>query len=193
MFSGIIQSLEPIIALKKNQGNLVVRIKKPNFFNLKIGDSVSVNGVCSTVIKQNKKSFAVEYMPETLKKTNFINLAVNQKVNLEPSLKMQDYISGHLVTGHVDCVGVVDAVETRHASSLQIKYPKQYRKFLIEKGSMAINGIALTVFDIQHAFFSVALIPHTFKNTNLQNLRKGDKVNLEFDLIGKYLANYAKK
>jgi len=193
MFSGIIQSVEPIIALKKNQGNFVVCIKKPTFFKLKTGDSVSVNGVCSTVIKQNKKSFVVEYMPETLKKTTFSNLAVNQKVNLETSLKMQDYISGHLVTGHIDCVGFVDLVETCHGMSLHIKYPKKYRNFIIEKGSIAINGIALTVFNVRQNIFSVAIIPHTIKNTNLQYLQKGYKVNLEFDLIGKYLANYAKK
>lgn len=188
MFSGIVQSMQPIIALSKNQGNLIVKIKKPISLKLKIGDSISVDGVCSTIVKSNNSSFIVEYMPETLKCTSFSTYKVNQKINLETSLKLNDYIHGHLVSGHIDCIGIIQLINTAKKNIIiKIKYPKKFNDYLVEKGSICINGIALTVFNIKKDAFSVGIIPHTFNNTNLLYLKKGDKVNIEFDMIGKYV------
>lgn len=182
MFSGIISWLEPVKQIKKAKNNLIVTISKPKKLKLKIGDSISVDGVCSTVIKQTSTSFVVEYMPETIKLTK--PLVVKDKVNLETSLKFNDILSGHLVSGHIDCVGQVINFKN---NVLKIKYPKKFKKYIIRKGSVSINGISLTVSKLTANYLEVSLISHTVKNTNLQYLKINDKVNLEFDLIGKYV------
>ena len=187
MFSGITEIKIPINKISQNKGNLLVEIKKPLKWNLKIGESVLVDGICSTVIKDGR-SFQVEYMPETLSKTNIKERKVGDQVNLERSLKLNDVLSGHLVTGHIDTTGFVKRItKAGNSKVIEFIFKGNFSKYLVSKGSVAINGVSLTIVKAFKNNFTVSLIPHTLKVTNIGELKKGDKVNLEFDIIAKYL------
>ncbi|MFH0819254.1 MAG: riboflavin synthase [Patescibacteria group bacterium] len=186
MFSGIIKWIARVNEINQETDGILVTIKKPKLLQCRIGDSICINGVCSTVEKVNAKQFSVHYMPETLKLTTFAKLTSNDKVNLEDSLKLNDILSGHLVTGHVDCMGKIKKI-CLSPLMFVIAYPEKFSKFIIEKGSICTNGISLTCYNVKNNNFTVSLIPHTFKNTNLHFLKVGDNVNLEFDIIGKYV------
>lgn len=187
MFTGLVQKSK-IFSIQKNPDKFLVCIKKPAKFKTKLGDSISINGICSTVIKQTKTSFCVEYMEETLKKANVSFWKKNNAVNVEPSLKLQDLLGGHFVSGHIDCIGNITNIQRKPKSKLlEVKFPQKFNKYIIEKGSIALDGVSLTVFNVKPNNFKVSLIDHTLKSTNLNNLIKGDQVNLEFDLIAKYL------
>jgi riboflavin synthase len=189
MFTGLIKSLGKITALTAVNGGLDAWIQSNDAsFIHDLGASISVNGVCSTVIEFKDDLFRVQYLEETLKKTTFSTLKVGDFVNLEPSLTLSSLVGGHLVTGHVDTVGRIIAFDRGHPwGSIRISFDAQFSGLIVEKGSICINGIALTLVDIALNEFSCALIPHTVENTVLQFKQVGDSVNIEFDLVGKYI------
>lgn len=189
MFTGIIEDLGTVTALHKNLDNLEISIQSKFTAELKIDQSVSHNGVCLTVVEKNKDSYVVTAIKETLEKTNLGKLKVNTIVNLERGLKLGDRLDGHIVQGHVDQTAVCTSITNQKGSWI---YSFQYDKILgnvtIEKGSITVNGVSLTVINSKEDSFSVAIIPYTYENTNFQLLEIGDTVNLEFDVIGKYVS-----
>ncbi|MBU0731599.1 riboflavin synthase [Patescibacteria group bacterium] len=187
MFTGITQPSK-IEKIKKSGSKFLICVKRPSKFKTKVGDSVNINGVCSTVIKETHGKICFEYMEETLKKTNAGDWKKGDIVNIEHSLGMQDLLGGHLIGGHIECLGEVKKMEKKAKSRiLHIEYPKKYYKYIVTKGSVSINGVSLTVIEDKKGKLSVSLVDHTIKTTNLGKLKKHDKVNLEFDLIAKYL------
>ncbi|MBU0671148.1 riboflavin synthase, partial [Patescibacteria group bacterium] len=171
MFTGLVQPTK-ILSIEKHPEKYLVCLAKPRNFKIKIGDSINIDGICSTVIKQTNKYFCVEYMEETLKKTTSSTWGKNNLVNIEPSLKANDLLGGHFVSGHIDCTGKIIRFKKKEKSTLmEVKFPKEFNKFLIEKGSIALNGISLTVFDVKNNKFQVSLINHTLKSTNLDKLK----------------------
>jgi len=156
--------------------------------DIKIGSSISCDGACLTVVKRTKNSFTVELMPETLRLTKFVDSQVDDLVNLEKSLKIGERIDGHFVMGHVDCVGVVKKIEREgEYVNLIIKVPKKIIKYFAYKGSASVNGVSLTIAGAGKSWFKVCLITHTLEMTNLSELKTGDKVNIEVDMIARYL------
>ena len=158
-----------------------------------VGDSVCVNGVCSTVTKMTATSVFFDYMEETLRKSNFDKLSVDDHVNLELSLTPSTKMGGHFVTGHIDCVGTISQFDIKDPwAILKIQFPDSFAPYIIPKGSVAIDGISLTVVDAGKNELSCHLIPHTLQETILSDKKVGDSVNLEFDMIGKYLFRFKK-
>ena len=188
MFTGIIGAIGKVTNTSRVREDLRVSIEKPRGWNLKLGDSVNINGVCSTVRRLTTKIFEVEYMPETIKITTASLLAKGSVVNLERSLKLSDRLDGHLVQGHIDATGTVLKVEhAANSAVITIGFPVRYKKFIAKKGSICVNGTSLTVVETGKDWFSVSLVDYTLKHANLQNLSKGDKVNLEVDILARYL------
>lgn len=189
MFTGLIAELGTVTSLKplKQSYNITVKAAKV-MANLKIGDSVAVNGACLTVVKINGNEFTADVMPETVKLTNLRNLKSGDKVNLERTLRLCDGLDGHIVSGHVEGIGVIVSKKPQGiAEIVTIKTPPELLKYIIKKGSIAIDGISLTVTEVTENSFSVSLIPHTAKETTLGFKKPGDEVNLETDIIGKYV------
>ena len=159
-----------------------------------MGESIAINGVCSTIKKNDKKTFTVEYMPETIKKTTVGNFKKNTQVNLEKSLKLNDLLDGHIVQGPVDCKAKVQSLKSKGKSKiLKVKVPVKFMKFIAEKGSVAIDGISLTVVDTGRDWFTVSLVSYTLENTNLGKIKIGDYVNIETDVLAKYLNKLKQK
>ncbi|OGC76996.1 MAG: riboflavin synthase subunit alpha [candidate division Zixibacteria bacterium RBG_16_40_9] len=192
MFSGIVEGVGLIKEIFEKQDSRQFKISAKKILeDLKVGDSVNINGACQTVIERGKDFFTVEAMKETLDRTNFGQLRVKDPVNLERSLRLSDRLGGHLVTGHIDGVGeILDIIPQKDAHIFKISFPKQYAKLVIEKGSIAVEGISLTVIEVFENYFTVGIIPYTWENTNLKNKTVKDPVNLEFDLIGKYVQKF---
>ena len=189
MFTGLVAELGTVVALKPlNQSyNITVKANKV-LNNLKIGDSVAVNGACLTVVKISGSDFTADVMPETVKLTNLRHLKSGDKVNLERTLRLCDGLDGHIVSGHVEGVGVIASKKAEGiAEVVTIKTPPELLKYIIKKGSIAIDGISLTVTEVTATCFSVSLIPHTAAETTLGFKKPGDEVNLETDIIGKYV------
>ncbi len=195
MFSGIVEKMGELKKIEHKQGKIYFTIEAGGLLRgVKIGNSISCDGVCLTVIKNVGGKFAVELMPETLRLTKFSQSKVGDLINLEKSLKVGDTIGGHFVMGHVDAVGIIAKVVKQGAdASLTIKVPKKIIKYLAYKGSASINGVSLTIADVNKDCFKVCLIGHTLKITNLGRLRVGDKVNIEVDTIARYLETLMKK
>ncbi|MBM3257546.1 MAG: riboflavin synthase [Candidatus Liptonbacteria bacterium] len=192
MFTGIITAVEKVQRVTRKGQSLEVNIAIPRGWKFKLGESVSVNGVCSTVASLEAKAFSVTYMPETLRKTTAAFWKMGEEVNLERSLALGDRVHGHLVQGHVDATGEILSVETQGESRvLHIGFPREYQKFIASKGSICVNGVSLTVVEVGQGEFQVALVEYTLAHTNLRKLAKGDAVNLEVDIIARYL--HAKK
>ncbi|HUX36067.1 MAG TPA: riboflavin synthase [Candidatus Paceibacterota bacterium] len=188
MFTGIIKSVGKIGEVSASGKGRFVHIEKPAGWKIKEGDSVSIDGICSTVRKIKGGFFEVEYMPETLKKTTASLFKKGARVNLEPSLRANDSLDGHLVQGHVDATGDIKEIKKAGNSViLKIGFPKQYAKFIAKKGSVAVNGVSLTAVETGAGWFTVSLVSYTLKHTNLQELKKGDKVNIEVDVLARYL------
>lgn len=189
MFTGIVKEIGKVSSAKIIGGGLEITIEAKKILSeLKIDNSICVNGVCLTVVQRTKKSFTVQAVEETLLKTNLGSIGKNSIVNLERAVKLQDRLSGHIVQGHVDTTGIVTKVETLQTSWMYtISFPKKFRKYLISVGSITVDGTSLTVAKLQRSEFTVAIIPYTFANTVFQQYQKGTKVNLEFDMLGKYL------
>ena len=194
MFEGIIQSVGKVKDTTQNKAILAVSVLMPEAWKVTLGESVSVNGICSTVAKKSSKEFTVEYMRETLRKTAASHFKSGNDLNLERSLRFGDPINGHFVYGHVDAVGTIKKIRKEGKSKiLNISLPKEFLGLVVYKGSVAVDGTALTVSKKTRTGFEVALIPFTLKNTNFDLKKAGDKVNIETDIIGKYIANHAAK
>ena len=192
MFSGIVQEIGIIKELNSKSGLLEISVSAKNVINeLEVGNSIAIDGCCQTVIEVTKDLFRVQATQETLSKTNFSKLKVGSKVNLEPSLKIGDKLDGHLVSGHIDVQGeVTNIISSYENQIIKILFPNELRDFIAKKGSIAVNGVSLTVIESKNNNFSFTLIPFTRDNTNLGLLKVGDLVNLEVDLIALYLVNY---
>ncbi len=189
MFTGIIETLGTVTNIVKEQENIHLTVKSNITKELKIDQSVAHNGVCLTVIDINENEYTVTAIKETLSKTNIGSLKVSSKINLERAMKLGDRLDGHIVQGHVDETGTCINIKKEGGSTVYtFKYKSDKNNITIEKGSITINGVSLTVVDSKKDEFSVAIIPYTFDNTTFKYIEKGDSVNLEFDVIGKYVS-----
>jgi len=189
MFTGIIEGLGELIKTEKQGDNINLTFFCSFTHELKIDQSLSHNGVCLTVININGDYYTVTAIDETLQKTNIGEISIGEKVNLERCMKVGDRLDGHIVQGHVDQVGVVDKIEAEDGSwKFYIKYDPSLSNITVNKGSITINGTSLTVVDSGKDFFSVCIIPYTYNYTNFKYLGQGSVVNLEFDIVGKYIA-----
>ncbi len=189
MFTGIIETLAEVVATRKDGSNLVLTIQTPLAAELKIDQSVSHNGVCLTVTNIQGNTYETVAVDETLQKTNLGQLTPTQFVNLERAMVFNGRIDGHLVQGHVDSVGECLSCQEQDGSWLyRFGYPSQFAALIVEKGSICLNGISLTVFNVTNDQFSVAIIPYTYEFTNISKIKTGSLVNLEFDILGKYVA-----
>ena len=188
MFTGIIECLAQVKAIKEEKGNVTFSFESPISQELKIDQSVSHNGVCLTVIDLKDGLHSVTAIEETLKKTNLGQLKVGDYVNLERCLSAHGRFDGHIVQGHVDTTGkCLEIKETNGSWLFTFRHPKQTGFITVEKGSICVNGTSLTVVDSRDDQFSVAIIPYTYENTVFKYLKTGDLINLEFDVIGKYV------
>ncbi len=189
MFTGIVEKTGKITKIKDKRSKIYFTIEIKNFLqDIKIGSSISCDGACLTVVEKTKDSFTVELMPETLRLTKFADSKIGDLINLEKSLKIGERIDGHFVMGHVDGVGVVKKIiKEGEYTDLIIKVPKKIIKYLAYKGSASINGVSLTIAGAGRDWFKVCLITHTLEITNLSELKAGDKVNIEVDMIARYL------
>ena len=189
MFTGIIESIGTITELHKEHGNRNVTIKSDITSELKIDQSVSHNGICLTVVDIKDSTYTVTAIKETIDKTNLSDWLVGGIVNLERAMKLGDRLDGHLVQGHVDQTAVcIKADETDGSWYYTFEYDATLNNITIEKGSITVNGVSLTVVNYEENSFSVAIIPYTYENTTFKTFEIGTKVNLEFDVIGKYVA-----
>ncbi len=186
MFTGIIETTAQIESRKKYEKNIRIAIALDKKWKVKMGDSIAVAGVCLTVAEISGRKYFFDIIPETLSKTIF-GKKNSEFVNIERPLIYGARVHGHIVSGHVDCVGkVLKVSDTKDGYRIEISYPKKFQKNIVSKGSIVVDGVSLTVADLSAKSFVVALVPHTRKVTTLSNLKKGDMVNLEFDLAGKY-------
>ena len=188
MFTGIIETIGEIITIKQEGTNTHFKIASSFSADLKVDQSVSHNGVCLTVVWVGDGFHWVVAVQETLTKSNLGKLQEGDKVNLERCMMANSRFDGHIVQGHVDQVGVCNSIEDKNGSWLfDFEYDALAGNVTVEKGSIAVNGVSLTCFNSKANKFTVAIIPYTFENTNFHQLKKGDSVNLEFDIIGKYV------
>jgi len=188
MFTGIIEEIAEVVALEKNRDNLHVSCKSIISNRLKIDQSVAHNGVCLTVVDVKKDIHTVTAIKETLEKSNLGFLEIGSKVNLERCLKIDARLDGHMVQGHVDLTAKCTAIKEEKGSYLFTFKHKSSDNITVEKGSICVNGVSLTVVNSKDTSFSVAIIPYTFEHTNFKKLEVGDMVNIEFDVLGKYIA-----
>ena len=189
MFTGIIEDLGIVESLEREATNLHLTIQSRLASELKIDQSVSHNGVCLTVVKRNPNSYSVTAIKETLDKTNLNNLTEGAIVNLERGLKLGDRLDGHMVQGHIDQIGTCVNVQSQNGSwTYDFEYDPNLGNITIEKGSVTVNGVTSTVVDSKNNGFSVAIIPYTYEHTNFKYFKIGSVVNLEFDVIGKYVS-----
>ncbi len=194
MFSGIVETTAIVTAVKKDKGNVDLTLKCPFASELKIDQSVSHNGVCLTVVHIEDGTYTVTAMKETLERSNLGGLGVGDRVNVERSMPMNGRLDGHIVQGHVDmtaeCVDIKDADGSTYFT-FEYQFDKEMARrgyFTVDKGSVTVNGVSLTVCSPTDSRFTVAIIPYTFEHTNFSDIRIGSKVNIEFDILGKYIA-----
>ncbi len=189
MFTGIIQEVGTIQSVQRQGGGIRFRVAAPKYApELKVNDSVSINGACHTAVWKSNEAFDVESVEETLKKTTLGSLQTGSRVNLELPMRLNERLGGHLVLGHVDTVGRISEIEQRGNSTMySIEIPHEFSKYIIPVGSLAIDGVSLTIAEIQENVVRVSIIPHTLENTIFPSYNVGTKLNLEFDLIGKYI------
>ncbi len=193
MFTGIIETSGIIKSIKKNQSNLIFEIASPLSSELKPDQSVAHDGVCLTITSNNNKSHFVTAIKETLERTILQHYKTGSIVNLERSLMIGSRLDGHFVQGHIDCKSIINQIINHDGSvEIVIELDKKYRHLVVEKGSISINGVSLTVAKLRKKAFSVILIPYTLDHTNLKTMRKGQYVNVEFDMLGKYINRLVK-
>ena len=193
MFTGIIESLGKITNVKVDRGNIDFTIESEISNELKIDQSVSHNGVCLTVTETTNNTHTVTAVKETLEKSSLGSFSVDDLINLERAMKLGERLDGHLVQGHVDGVAKCIGVSVNDGSWIyKFEFDIKNEMLLIEKGSICINGVSLTVFDVAENSFKVTIIPYTYENTQFKKLKEGDIVNIEFDMVGKYLAKFNK-
>jgi riboflavin synthase len=191
MFTGIIEHTGTIEQVSETGGNRSFLVRSPLSGELKVDQSLSHNGICLTVEKLDGALYQVTAVAETLAKTNAGTWQTGDLVNLERAMVMNGRLDGHLVQGHVDTTGTCLRVEDQDGSwRFEFSFPEAFAHLVIEKGSIAVNGISLTAWDVQRDRFSVAIIPYTFEHTNLRQLKGGQTVNLEFDMVGKYIQRH---
>jgi len=185
LFTGLIREMAEVISLKNNFLTLKAKYKA------KIGDSIAVNGACLTVVSTSENTFSVEISPETQNILAMENY--KRKVHIEPAMMMGDRFEGHIVQGHVDCVGTIKAINKNgNSTDFIISIPKKYLRYVIPKGSITIDGVSLTINDIFEDSFRLTIIPHTIKNTLFQTYKKGSRVNVETDMFARYIFNMFK-
>lgn len=188
MFTGIIESIGQIREVYSNETNRSFWISSPLFSELKVDQSLAHNGVCLTIEELKDGMHRVTAIKETLDKTTLSSAQKSDHINLERSLLPSSRLDGHFVQGHVDCRGVCKKIkDVAGSKELTFQFEKEFAPLVIEKGSVCINGISLTLFEVKKKSFKVAIIPYTWQHTNLQYLQEGQEVNLEFDMIGKYI------
>lgn len=193
MFNGIITSTQKPISVKRHRESIRLTVPIPQSWKLRVGDSVAIDGICFTVEKIDTTSFLVYAMAETLRRTTLKDLPDDHIFNLEQPLKLADFIGGHVVSGHVDTVATVKStLNVEESRDVAFTIDKDFTKYLVDKGSVAVNGVSLTVTAVTDATFSVSLIPYTLSHTNLGSLKAGDKVNVELDMIAKQLEKLIK-
>ncbi len=189
MFTGIIETLGTIQEIRKEKDNLHVTIDSRITPELQIDQSVAHNGICLTVVAIKDNTYTVTAIDETIQKTNLGNWKIGDRVNLERAMKLGDRLDGHIVQGHVDQTGTcIDTKETNGSWQYTFEYDDTLNNITIEKGSITVNGVSLTVVNSKKNQFSVAIIPYTHEHTNFNTFKVGTKVNLEFDVIGKYVS-----
>jgi riboflavin synthase len=188
MFTGLVRCLATVREVHAAGPGRKLLVEAPQIGReARVGDSIAVNGCCLTVVERDGELLAFEAGPETLARTNLGELARGSRVNLEPSLRVGDPLGGHFVTGHVEAVGTLEArSDEGDWSTFHFRFPKELSRYMVAKGSIAVDGVSLTLVDVGPERFSVALIPHTLSATTLGQLRAGDRVNLETDLLAKY-------
>ena len=188
MFTGIIESTGKIEKIDREGKNIKLTLSSNLSSELRVGESLSHNGVCLTVTDCNKNFYSVTIIDESLKKTNFSTVKVGSQINLERSLKIDGRLDGHIVQGHVDDIAkCIKKIDQENSWLFTFEFSEKFSDLIIEKGSICINGVSLTCFDTSKNNFTVAIIPHTYDNTNFKLLDEGDYVNLEFDILGKYI------
>lgn len=188
MFTGIIENMAEVVDVKPNKNNLDITFKSDLLSELKVDQSISHNGVCLTVADISNETYLVNVVKETIDKSNFDSIRVGDMVNVERSMMLNDRLDGHIVQGHVDQIAECVSIDEQGGSYVMTFKYKKSENITVEKGSICINGISLTVCNSKENTFSVAIIPYTWDNTNLKNINVGDTVNLEFDIVGKYIA-----
>ena len=189
MFTGIIEAFGKVVNLKKDLENLHLRLDSPLARKLKIDQSLAHNGVCLTVVETAGDLYTVTAIQETLEKTNLGKLKIGDLVNIERAMMVNSRLDGHIVQGHVDQTGFCSGIDFRQGSwFFDFEYNQYEKNITIEKGSICVNGVSLTVVKSSLNKFSVAIIPYTYNNTNFHQIQKGDTVNIEFDMIGKYIS-----
>jgi riboflavin synthase len=194
MFSGIIEITSPIVKIREAHQQRIFSIRKPRGWKFGAGESVSVEGVCSTVQRSDASTFSVVYMPETLRRSTLGELGVNDPVNLERSLTLSSLIGGHLVQGHVDATGVIGGIRSEgEAKIYEFSAPRRLSKYIVEKGSIAIDGISLTVVSARPGRFTVSFLAYTLSRTTMGGKRVGGRVNLEADMVAKYIESLIRK
>ena len=194
MFTGIIEELGEVVMLKNDMENMHITVKSNFCSELKIDQSLAHNGVCLTVVDLNENNYTVTAIKETIDKSNIGDLKIEDKINLERAMLLGDRLDGHIVQGHVDQVAkCTDIKELEGSWFFTFEYDEKLQNLTIEKGSITVNGVSLTVVNSERNSFSVAIIPFTFEYTNFHKIKVNDHVNLEFDVIGKYVAKLLSK
>ena len=194
MFTGIIEGTGEVVLLKRDKENMHITVKSNFCSELKIDQSLAHNGVCLTVVGLNEDNYTVTAIKETMDKSNLGGLKIGDKINLERAMLLGDRLDGHIVQGHVDQVAKCTDIEELEGSWFYtFEYDEKLQNLTIEKGSITINGVSLTVVNSKKNNFGVAIIPYTYENTNFHKFKVGDLVNLEFDVIGKYVAKLLSK
>jgi len=203
MFTGLVETVGSVASVEKTGNGIRLSVRPLTEFEVHTGDSIAINGVCLTVTKNSKgvsrytpadSGLAFDVSPETMRSTNLGELKAGDQVNLERALKLSDRLGGHIVTGHVDGVGVIKGKnQAGEYTFYTFQSSPEILKYLVKKGSITVDGISLTVVDLDNTSFSVAIIPHTLKATNIGDKSAGNKVNLEVDIIGKYVEKFLKR
>jgi len=191
MFTGIIESIAKVEDIKNDKGNLQITYKSSIAKELKVDQSVCHDGACLTIIETNGDHYTVDAIAETISRTNLADLKIGDGVNIERSMAVNSRFDGHIVQGHIDEVGVCKSI-TENGGSWVFEFEHSGKNITVEKGSITVNGVSLTIVKSQETLLSVAIIPYTFNNTNFCELKVGSKVNLEFDILGKYISKLIK-
>jgi len=190
MFTGLIREIGRLDSIEKRRSACRLVIESKDIFkDVEIGDSVSVNGVCLTLVDKKKRMLYFDVMEETFRRSTLEHIKADDLLNLETALRAESKLGGHFVQGHVDCVSKIKKIDIKGGEhALKVALPQEFRHLVVVKGSIAIDGVSLTIGEIDNDSFTVYIIPHTLKATTLSAKRSGDLVNLEFDVIGKYIA-----
>ena len=191
MFTGIIESIAKVEDIKNDKGNLQITYKSSIAKELKVDQSVCHDGACLTIIETNGDHYTVDAIAETISRTNLADLKIGDVVNIERSMAVNSRFDGHIVQGHIDEVGVCKSI-TENGGSWIFEFEHSGKNITVEKGSITVNGVSLTIVKSQETLLSVAIIPYTYNNTNFCELKVGSKVNLEFDILGKYISKLIK-